>query len=419
VRGGASGSEPPPRSAEAALEGLDPAARLRLLFGLLPAIGQPAGRVARVHVTSGEQRLTITSDGQSLGLEPGHSGTPSSRLVADPAALWDLVAGQADGPALFAAARVSTDGMEDLLWLIAAAPKARAEVVAEIAARGTGISRAAVGKLYHGDPVIVKADDMVQFAVATSDDSPHHLDRERPGGIVAPPLFPVKYCNQMYFQLVADSTLGIDLSRLLFGEMDMRFLAPVRPRDLVVAKSRVIGIDDKDTGQVLTVRTRLLCDGLARCEADASFFLRWARKGRLKPVKGKDGGAPPSAVAFEDAMRSREDQTNLFAKAADDPNPIHVEDNFAKAAGLPGRILHGLCIMSFCGQAFVRRAGAGDPARLVRLKARFAKPAYPGQTITTRAFAPETKDGILHYRFIAQSDTGETVITGGEAELRA
>jgi len=147
--------------------------------------------------------------------------------------------------------------------------------------------------------------------------------------------------------------------------------------------------------------------------------VRWAQRGRCRPIRGRDSGAPPpAAVAFEEPMRSREDQTNLFAAAAADPNPIHVDDGFAQAAGLPGRILHGLCVMSFCGQAFVRRACGGDPPRLRRLRARFAKPAHPGETITTRAFTPETKDGIQHYRFVAVSDGGETVVTGGEAELR-
>jgi acyl dehydratase len=237
---------------------------------------------------------------------------------------------------------------------------------------------------------------------------------------VAPPLFPVKFCNQIYRQVLMDSSLGVDLGRLLFGEMALRFFEPVRPRDLVVAKAQVAGIEDKETGQVLRVLTRLMTDGEARCEAEATFFVRWAAKGRVKPLKGKEEAAEaPREVAFEEPMKIRDDQTNLFAAAADDPNPIHLDDNFAKSVGLPGRIVHGLCSMAFCGQAFVRRVCDGDPARLLRLKVRFSKPALPGATLTTRAFAPEMRNGTRFYRFVALNDAGETVITAGEAAVRA
>ncbi|HEY3357767.1 MAG TPA: SDR family NAD(P)-dependent oxidoreductase [Polyangia bacterium] len=413
-----------PSAAEQALDGMDPLARLKLLFGLLPAVGQAQGRTARVHVTAGDLALTVVADGAQLDVEAGHTGAATSRLVAEPAALWSLLAGAARPAALFAEARVTSDSMDELRWLLrAAGPKVREELVAEINARGAGMNRAGLGKLYHGQPAVVKLDDVVGFAVATNDQNPHYVDLKRPGGVIAPPLFPVKFCNQMYFQVFNDASLKVDLARLLFGEMELRFFAPVHPRDIVAAKSQVIGLEDKDTGQILTVRTRLITDGEARCEADAAFFVRWAKKGRLKALKAalKDGAAKEAApeVAFEEPMQARDDQTNLFARAADDPNPIHVDESFAKAVGLPGRILHGLCTMSFCGQAFVQRACAGDPARLLRLKVRFAKPARPGQIITTRAFAPTVTDGVRHYRFVAVNDAGETVITAGEAEVRA
>ena len=117
-------------------------------------------------------------------------------------------------------------------------------------------------------------------------------------------------------------------------------------------------------------------------------------------------------------MLSREDQTVLWAEAGQDPNPIHVNEDFAKAAGLPGRILHGLCTMSFCGKAFVDRVCDGDPRRLEYLKVRFSRPAQPGQTITTRAFTPKEEDGARTWTFEAVNDSGDKTITGGVARTR-
>ncbi|MBI5479581.1 MAG: MaoC family dehydratase N-terminal domain-containing protein, partial [Deltaproteobacteria bacterium] len=281
-------------------------------------------------------------------------------------------------------------------------------------------NRAVLGKVYHGEPIVVKAADAVAFAEATNDTNPAFFDARRAGGVIAPPLLPVKYCNQIYFQVFQDPALKVDLARLLFGEMDMRFFAPIRPRDLIVAKAQISSIEDKDTGQVLSVRTRIMCDGEAKCEATAAFFVRFAGKGRVRPLKAREGGDKEAApeVAFEDAMLIQDDQTNRFAKAADDPNPIHVDDAFARSVGLPGRILHGLCSMTFTGEAFVNQACGGDPEKLKRLKVRFSKPALPGQTITTRAFAPEVSAAGKAYRFVAMTSPTDLIITGGEAEVR-
>src|ERR1700742_3769946 len=38
--------------------------------------------------------------------------------------------------------------------------------------------------------------------------------------------------------------------------------------------------------------------------------------------------------------------TNRYAGASGDFNPIHIDEEFARAVGLPGRILHGLWTMA-------------------------------------------------------------------------
>ena len=97
-------------------------------------------------------------------------------------------------------------------------------------------------------------------------------------------------------------------------------------------------------------------------------------------------------VAFKEQMKIKEDQTRFFAEASNDPNPVHLDENFARAAGLPGIIVHGLCSMAFCSRAFVQQVCKGDPSRLAVLKVRFSKPAQPGQTLTTIAYSPQTEE---------------------------
>ena len=61
--------------------------------------------------------------------------------------------------------------------------------------------------------------------------------------------------------------------------------------------------------------------------------------------------------------------TVRYAGASGDFNPIHIDEEFARRVGLPGRILHGLWTMAQLARAHTEAAGA--PERLRRLSAQF------------------------------------------------
>ena len=62
--------------------------------------------------------------------------------------------------------------------------------------------------------------------------------------------------------------------------------------------------------------------------------------------------------------------TKRYAEASGDPNPIHIDPEFAKAVGLPNTILHGLYMMGLTARAATEAAG-GDPRSLKRLSVQF------------------------------------------------
>ena len=68
--------------------------------------------------------------------------------------------------------------------------------------------------------------------------------------------------------------------------------------------------------------------------------------------------------------------TYRYAGASGDFNPIHLDDEFARSVGLPGRILHGLWTM-----AQVARA-QGDGLELRSLSVQFRGMGVPEQEIT-------------------------------------
>jgi acyl dehydratase len=120
------------------------------------------------------------------------------------------------------------------------------------------------------------------------------------------------------------------------------------------------------------------------------------------------------------------DQTSRYAAASGDLNPIHVDANVAKVAGLPGIIVHGLCTMAFTAKVIVDQLCAGDPARLKRLAVRFSRPIFPGDTITTKAwpspdpggFRPSADlDQLRSYAFETYNSGGLAVIENGFARV--
>jgi acyl dehydratase len=144
------------------------------------------------------------------------------------------------------------------------------------------------------------------------------------------------------------------------------------------------------------------------------------------PFQGESGGEPApehkltaavkaTAPVAEVAYRFDDDQTFRYAEASGDPVRIHLDDAAARAVGLPGIIIHGLCTMAFCGRAVLESVAGGDPARLARLAVKFSRPVLPGQEIRVRIY----DSGKATYGFEALNADGQAVVKDGLAELRA
>ena len=87
------------------------------------------------------------------------------------------------------------------------------------------------------------------------------------------------------------------------------------------------------------------------------------------------------------------------------------------AAGLPGIILHGMATMAFASKAVLDAVAGGDPARLRRIKVRFSKPVFPGETLTTRGWVESKTGGVTTYGFETLNGRGSPVLRNGVAEV--
>jgi acyl dehydratase len=106
--------------------------------------------------------------------------------------------------------------------------------------------------------------------------------------------------------------------------------------------------------------------------------------------------------------------TNRYAGASGDFNPIHIDEEFARAVGLPGRILHGLWTMAQVARA--QTEAAGGPAHLRRLSVQFRGMGMPEQEIVVSGTVREVDGGRAVIDTVAEQ-AGTQIIRNAEAEL--
>jgi acyl dehydratase len=106
--------------------------------------------------------------------------------------------------------------------------------------------------------------------------------------------------------------------------------------------------------------------------------------------------------------------TFRYAGASGDFNPIHIDEEFARAVGLPGRILHGLWTMAQVARA--QTDAAGGPEHLRRLAVQFRGMGMPEQEVTVTGTVREVGDGRAIIDTVAEQG-GNQIIRNAEAEV--
>ena len=106
--------------------------------------------------------------------------------------------------------------------------------------------------------------------------------------------------------------------------------------------------------------------------------------------------------------------TVRYAGASGDFNPIHIDEDFARSVGLPGRILHGLWTMALLARAHTEAAGA--PERLKRLSVQFRGMGRMGEEIVVSGTVREVNDGVAIVESQAEQ-SGSRLIRNGVAEV--
>jgi len=273
-----------------------------------------------------------------------------------------------------------------------------------------------LGTRYESRTARIDLDRARAYAAATNDANPAYAS-----GACAPPVFAVVPTWDAMMLALHDVVPADDQVSMLHAEQDMHFFRPLVPGRTLVTSAQAYGTRGSRMGTRFTMRVTSTDaeDGGLVVEQFATMLIRG-----IEPAP--DGGAvPPPHALPADAKAAKVaevvtsvdlDQARRYAQASGDANPIHVDDAAARAVGLPGVILHGMCTMALCAQGVVDALADGDPDRLRRLAVRFYRPVFPGQDLVTSMFDIGSEGDRAVYGFEALS-AGKVVVRDGRADL--
>ena len=106
--------------------------------------------------------------------------------------------------------------------------------------------------------------------------------------------------------------------------------------------------------------------------------------------------------------------TLRYAGASGDFNPIHVDEEFARSVGLPGRILHGLWTMAQVARAHTD--AGGGPESLKRLSVQFRGMGRMEEPIVVSGSVRSVEDGVAVVDSQAEQ-SGHRIIRNAVAEI--
>jgi acyl dehydratase len=208
--------------------------------------------------------------------------------------------------------------------------------------------------------------------------------------------------------------IDIELSKVLHASEAVSAPGPIPPSGTGVAVTRFTDIWDKGKAAVIWSETTVTApDGALLWTQKRSIFARG--EGGFGGERGPSTSSEPPARSpdFELSIPVSPQQALLY-RMCGDRNPLHSDPEFARRAGFPRPILHGLCTYGVTCRAVLQHVLDYDADQILSHQVRFSAPVFPGDVITVDIW----KDG-KDISFEARvKERGATVIRNGLCRLR-
>ena len=178
----------------------------------------------------------------------------------------------------------------------------------------------------------------------------------------------------------------LDLAQVVHGSQSISVTGPVPTSGSATVTTRISDIWDKGTAAVIWQEgVAVSPEGEELWTTRSSIFVKgeggWGGdRGASAPVEVPD--REPDADTTYDVLA----QQALLYRLCGDRNPLHADPDFAKAAGFPAPILHGLCSYGIVLRTLTEELLGGDATRVGGFGVKFAGVLFPGETIRVRGW---------------------------------
>ncbi|SDS32459.1 MaoC/PaaZ C-terminal domain-containing protein [Actinoplanes derwentensis] len=154
-------------------------------------------------------------------------------------------------------------------------------------------------------------------------------------------------------------------------------------------------IRDADGGPVCAMVTTVLLTGVTEPEPFGEMPPLAAPAGRNVASTGSPAGTGRAEPVTRTVSLSRADVAG-YAEVSGDRNPIHLDDEAARAAGFDSVIAHGMSVVALVTELAVDLFAGGDPARVRGLGCRFSSPVRPGEPVEV-SFRPDESGSVVAF----------------------
>ncbi|PKL15906.1 MAG: hypothetical protein CVV49_19035 [Spirochaetae bacterium HGW-Spirochaetae-5] len=271
----------------------------------------------------------------------------------------------------------------------------------------------------------------MNYSAAIGETNPLYYNDELPGGIIAPPLFPVAVTWPMV-QHITDNISASDFPKeVVFTQVhyseQLIVHRPVKAGDDITVNGVIAAILPHRAGTYVTLRFD------AADAAGSSIFTEYIgamMRGVECTGGGRGGESIPPVTDWEAGMKGGTEQLwessvhisaltpYIYDGCSNIHFPIHTSVKFARAVGLPGIILQGTATLAIALREILEKEAAGDSGRISSLYCRFTGMVLPGGDIkVSLAGKTSQPDGINLFFNVFNSD-GKQVISSGTINLK-
>jgi acyl dehydratase len=253
------------------------------------------------------------------------------------------------------------------------------------------ISPAIVG--YEVGPMVQAIDArwLMAYSAAVGALHPRYFDTTRASGPDAHPLFAVCYEWPLMVAL-RDRALGDAVARAAVHARHHLVIHRLpRAADELRTTARIIGVEPRRSGTLVTVRFTTMDDhGQPVTTTHYGSVFRGvplAAAGRSEESPPELRGGATTDVRWSESIEIRANLAHVYTECARIWNPIHTDIAVARAAGLPGIVLHGTATLALAVSRLIDRELGGDPIAVREVTARFSAMVPLPSRYTLRARA--------------------------------